>query len=347
VSAPTGAPTRYDHIPSPPFTHLRRLTDAGGLYEHARGTTPRREHGYCVDDVARALVVVCREGGPVQDELGEHYLSFVLAAQDEDGRFRNRRGTDLRFHGPPTVEDCWGRALWGLGTAAGDPRALAAFDRGARWRSPSPRAMAFAALGASEVLSLHPGHDGALALLSATPAVVGMPGHQAEWPWPQPRLTYANAVLPEALLAVGAALDAAGLVADGLRLLAWLLDAQTHNGHLSLVPAAGRGPFESAPGFDQQPIEAAALADACARAHTLTGQGRWLDGISRAADWFLGANDTARPLYDPVSGGGCDGLERYGRNENQGAESTLALVSTLQHARTHLTTPGSTRDDAG
>jgi hypothetical protein len=347
VSAPTGAPTRYDHIPSPPFTHLRRLTDAGGLYEHARGTTPRREHGYCVDDVARALVVVCREGGPVQDELGEHYLSFVLAAQDEDGRFRNRRGTDLRFHGPPTVEDCWGRALWGLGTAAGDPRALAAFDRGARWRSPSPRAMAFAALGASEVLSLHPGHDGALALLSATPAVVGMPGHQAEWPWPQPRLTYANAVLPEALLAVGAALDAAGLVADGLRLLAWLLDAQTHNGHLSLVPAAGRGPFESAPGFDQQPIEAAALADACARAHTLTGQGRWLDGISRAAEWFLGANDTARPLYDPVSGGGCDGLERYGRNENQGAESTLALVSTLQHARTHLTTPGSIRDDAG
>jgi hypothetical protein len=347
VSAPTGAPTRYDHIPSPPFTHLRRLTDAGGLYEHARGTTPRREHGYCVDDVARALVVVCREGGPVQDELGEHYLSFVLAAQDEDGRFRNRRGTDLRFHGPPTVEDCWGRALWGLGAAAGDPRALAAFDRGARWRSPSPRAMAFASLGAAAVLSVHPGHDGALALLSATPAVVGMPGHQAEWPWPQPRLTYANAVLPEALLAVGAALDAAGLVADGLRLLAWLLDAQTHNGHLSLVPAAGRGPFESAPGFDQQPIEAAALADACARAHTLTGQGRWLDGISRTADWFLGANDTARPLYDPVSGGGCDGLERYGRNENQGAESTLALVSTLQHARTHLTTPGSTRDDAG
>jgi hypothetical protein len=347
VSAPTGAPTRYDHIPSPPFTHLRRLTDAGGIYEHARGTTPRREHGYCLDDVARALVVVCREGGPVQDELGEHYLSFVLAAQDEDGRFRNRRGTDLRFQGPPTVEDCWGRALWGLGAAAGDPRALAAFDRGARWRSPSPRAMAFASLGASEVLSVHPGHDGALALLSAAPAVIGRPGHRAEWPWPQPRLTYANAVLPEALLAVGAALGAAGLVADGLRLLAWLLDVQTHNGHLSLVPAAGRGPFDSAPGFDQQPIEAAALADACARAHTLTGQGRWLDGISRAADWFLGANDTARPLHDPVSGGGCDGLERYGRNENQGAESTLALVSTLQHARAHLTAPGSTRADAG
>ena len=38
-------------------------------------------------------------------------------------------------------------------------------------------------------------------------------------------------------------------------------------------------------------------------------------------------------MHDPVSGGGFDGLERFGRNENQGAESTLALLSTLQQAR--------------
>jgi hypothetical protein len=353
VSAPTGAPARYDHIPSPPFTHLRRLTDAGGIYEHARGTTPRREHGYCLDDVARGLVVVCREGGPAQDDLREHYLSFVLAAQDEDGRFRNRRGTDLRFRGVPTVEDCWGRALWALGAAAGDARALAAFERGARWRSPSPRAMAFAALGAAGVLSVQPMHGGALDLLGAAAIAIGRPAPRTEWPWPEPRLAYANAVLPEALLVAGAALDVAAMIDDGLRLLAWLIDVQTRHGHLSLVPAAGWGPFDRGPGFDQQPIEAAALADACARAYSLTGQKRWLDGISRAADWFLGANDTARPLYDPVSGGGCDGLERYGRNENQGAESTLALVSTLQQARAHLslgqhaTTPGSTVKGVG
>jgi hypothetical protein len=58
--------------------------------------------------------------------------------------------------------------------------------------------------------------------------------------------------------------------------------------------------------------------------------------VSRAAEWFLGANDAGTPLYDPVSGGGCDGLERDGRNENQGAESTLALMSTLQQARARL-----------
>ena len=54
-------PVARGDIPAPIFRHLRRLTDAGGLYEHAEGVTPRREHGYCLDDVARALMVVCRE----------------------------------------------------------------------------------------------------------------------------------------------------------------------------------------------------------------------------------------------------------------------------------------------
>jgi len=70
--------------PPPPFTHLRRLTDEGGLYEHAKGTTPRREHGYCLDDVARALVVVSREPEATLDDLRRQYLSFVLAAQAGD-----------------------------------------------------------------------------------------------------------------------------------------------------------------------------------------------------------------------------------------------------------------------
>jgi hypothetical protein len=326
-------PGDQGRFPSSPFAHLRRMTDAGGLYEHARGTTPRREHGYCLDDVARALVVVCREDGHAQDDLREQYLSFVLAAQDADGRFRNRRGTDLRWRGAPSVEDCWGRGLWALGAAADDPRALTAFDRGARWRAPWTRAMAFAALGAAELLRVQPEHRGALDLLGAAAELIGRSAPGPDWPWPEPRLTYANAVLPEALLAAGHALDAPALVADGLRLLGWLLDAQIRDGHLSVVPVAGRGPLDSGPGFDQQPIEAAALADACARAHAITGDDRWLDGIHRAAAWFLGANDAGVSLYDPGSGGGCDGLERGGRNENQGAESTLALVSTLQQVR--------------
>ena len=324
-------------VPSPDFTHLRRLTDAGGLYEHADGSTPRPEHGYCVDDVARGLVVVCREPGSALDDLRELYLAFVLAAQDAEGRFHNRRHTDLSWSDDPSVEDCWGRALWGLGTAvARNPelrvRALEAFDRSARLRSPHRRSMAFAALGAAEVLAVLPSHDGAKRLIVAAAAVIGRPALDKAWPWPEPRLSYANAALPDALLAAGVALDAPGLVADGLGLLSWLLDTQTLDGHLSVVPVGGRGPGESGPGFDQQPIEVAALAEACARAHLIARRQRWATGIELAAAWFDGANDAGTSLRGP-EGGGCDGLERTGRNENQGAESTLALLSTLQQAR--------------
>jgi hypothetical protein len=331
-------------LPGGSFTHLRRLTDAGGLYEHASGTEPRREHGYCVDDVARALVVLCRDGGSGADDLREQYLSFVLAAQVDDGRFRNRRAADLTWQAVPPdgepVEDCWGRALWGLGAAvARGPHAtgpaLAAFERGARWRSPHPRAMAFAAFGAADVLAAVPGHGPSRDLLRAAAVLIGRPAVGTAWPWPQPRLTYANAALPEALFAAGKALDDPSLVADGRKLLAWLLELQTRDGHLSVVPVGGWGPADlgGGPGFDQQPIEVAALADACARAFTVAGNPRWTAGLQLAVSWFLGANDAGTSLHDPESGGGCDGLHAHGRNENQGAESTVALLSTFQHAR--------------
>jgi hypothetical protein len=324
-------------VPAPVFTHLRRLTDAGGLYEHAQGTTPRREHGYCLDDVARALVVTCREPGSELDDLREQYLGFVLAAQHADGRFHNRRDLTLAWSDTPSVEDCWGRALWSLGAAAEHPqlrdRALAAFDRAARLRSPHRRSMAYAALGAADVLAVQPGHAGARALLVAAASTIGRPLAVRVWPWPELRLSYANALLPDALLAAGAALDAPSLVADGLGLLGWLLDRQTRDGHLSVVPVGGRGPAEPGPGFDQQPIEVAALAQACARAYQIAGRRRWAEGVELAVSWFLGANDTGVPLLDPETGGGFDGLHQDRRNDNQGAESTLALLTTLQQAR--------------
>ena len=142
----------------------------------------------------------------------------------------------------------------------------------------------------------------------------------------------ANAVIPDLLLAAGDILNDRRLVDDGLLLLGWLLAVETAGDHLSPTPAGGRGPGDPRPGFDQQPIEVASLADACARAFELTGDPLWSRAVDRAAAWFRGANDLGIPLADEVTGGCCDGLERQGRNDNQGAESTLAMISTLQHA---------------
>ena len=328
--------------PEPSFEHIVRLTDQHGTFEHADHTTPRPEHGYCTDDMARLLVVTSRE--PNRDIVVEGLqlaaLRFVIDAQAPQGSCRNRMSSDGRWHGPWVTEDCWGRSLWGLGTAAARAEnqetrevALAAFERGTGVRSPWPRAMAFAALGAAEVLSASPGHEQALSLMVDAAGAVGRPGSDPTWPWPEPRLTYANALLPEAMIAAGAALDREPLLRDGLHLLGWLLDRETRGDHLSVTPVGGAGPGDSSPAFDQQPIEVAAIADACARAARIDESMQWAKGLSRAVNWFLGDNDAHTPMWDPQSGGGYDGLHHDGPNLNQGAESTLAAISTLQHAR--------------
>ena len=328
--------------PAPPFRHLQRLTDHIGLLEHAEGIVPRHEHGYCVDDVARGLVVVCREPSPSQELiiLERRYLHFLAQAQAADGRFHNRLGNDRRWHDQPGTQDCWGRSLWALGTAAtrGATRQIreesfTRFGVSARVSSPWPHAMAFAALGAAEILEKWRGHSGALALLDQASTVIGEPPANPAWPWPQRRLSYANAAIAEAVIVAGWKLGRDRVLRNGLRMLEWLVASETRDGHLSVVPAGGWGPGEARPAFDQQPIEVAALADACVRAAAVTGDSSWLAGAGMSVAWFLGDNDARVPLLDEQTGGGCDGLGPTSRSRNQGAELTLAMISVLQQGR--------------
>ena len=328
-------------VPVISFDHLLRLSDDTGLFEHARGAIPRREHGYCVDDVARGLVVLSREASltPPLVSLASTYLAFVSHAQDPTGQCHNRLGYDRRWRDEPGVADCWGRAVWGLGSLAASAslpwlraEALDRFELSAGCRSPWRRATAFAVLGALAVLRAHPGHGAARALLGDALPSLGGCADDPSWPWPEPRLTYANASVAEALLGAGAAIGEQGAVSDGLALLAWLFDVQTNEGHLSPVPVGGWACGEPRPGFDQQPIEVAALADAAAAAYLLTGDRIWAASVRRCVSWFAGGNDGGVSLYDSGTGGGFDGLEQNGRNANQGAESTLAALATHQRA---------------
>jgi hypothetical protein len=328
------------------FEHVQRLSDHVGIFEHADHTTPRREHGYCVDDVARLLIVLVRQPSPNKtlNNLERVAMRFLGDSQTVDGRVRDRCDVAGRWSGPGTVNDAWGRSMWAFGTAAARSTinthrqaGLAYFGHGTEQRSPHRRAMAFAALGAAEVLMAEPHHQRARNILADAAAIIGRPGADPEWPWPEARLSYANAAVAEALIAAGVGLVRPELVDDGLALLAWLLARETRDGHLSPTPVHGSGPGDHGPGFDQQPIEVAAMADACYRAYTATEDTSWLYGIEMAGAWFEGDNDAGAPMIDAESGGGYDGLRADGPNLNQGAESTLAMVSTMQHAK-RLTT---------
>jgi hypothetical protein len=348
-------PVQLTDVPEPRWDHVFRLSDDTGLLEHARNAIARREHGYCVDDVSRGLLVACREPRPAPELIrhAEQYLAFLTHAQGPDGAFRNRLTYHREWLDEPSLGDWWGRALWGLGTAAARGatgwirrEAMNAYRQGVHCRSPWPRAMAFAGLGAAEVLRADPHDRDSTRLLGDAATVIGVPGSDRDWVWPERELTYANPALAEVVIATGDLLGDEGLLTEGLRMLAWLCEMQEHHGHLSTVPVGGWRPGEDRHRYDQQPIEAAATADACATAAAVTGDERWDAPLFQSIAWFLGDNDTGSVMYDPDTSGCYDGLTADGPNLNQGAESTLALVATLQHART-LASRSATRPSGG
>lgn len=325
-------------LPQPDFGHLRALTDRLGVWEHAAFSNPRQDHGFCTDDNARALVVVNRQAaisGGLTD-LAATYLGFVLEARTPEG-FHNRR--DLRGAWTDTVggDDCQGRAWWGLGTAYSlSPESWMRDAAAGAWRecgfsSPHLRANAYAALGAADVMESTKPTDIARRVLDATTATI-VAAARSNIPWPERRLSYDNARLPEALIAGGSALDDNKRLSLGLRLLEWLVDVETNEGHFSFAPAGGVELAGQRPGFDQQPLECWAMADACYRAWIVTGMSLWREHALNAVGWLLGLNDTGAVLYDHVTGGTADGLMSEGINENYGAESTIAGLGALQVA---------------
>lgn len=320
------------------FQHLLAISDDRGVFEHCKGAEPRIEHGYCVDDVSRALIVLERTG-PLTDELdslANTCLNFLLDSQQPDGTVINRQDIRGAWHGESNTRDHWGRAMWAWGTSAARSasveraaRSGAAFIRSARQRSPFLRSMVFAGLGAGELLRVIPDYPVAASILEDTTRMIGAP-KTSSWPWPEPRLTYANAAIPHVLILSGAYSGDDALTQRGLDLLEWLLDLQVRDGHISVIPSGGWAPPEPLPGFDQQPIEVATLVDACLAAYEVTEDPAWLLAARQGALWFIGDNDNGVWMHDPLTGGGFDGLTEDGYNPNRGAESTLAFLSAIQ-----------------
>jgi len=247
---------------------------------------------------------------------------------------------DRRWAEDVGSEDSHARALWALGVATRrgrtpDIRDLANKLFGealpAAGAFTNLRPWAYVLLGLDEYLRT--GKDGERAadmrrnlarrLLKAWQA-----NSTDEWPWWEDRLTWGNAKLPHALLISGARLSHDGMVDAALKALGWLLDVQrADSGELSIIGNKGwcvRGKQRAR--FDQQPIEAKGLVQACLAAAMITRDPRWAREARRCFEWFLGGNDVNAVMYNARTGGCQDGLGPDGAHPNQGAESTLAYV---------------------
>jgi hypothetical protein len=330
--------------------HLEALSDEVGILQHAIGSRPDPAHGYCTDDVARALQVDLLHqhvlGWQHVAESASRNLRFLEAAFDPmTGRFRNFRGIDGTWRVEVASEDSQGRALLALGetmSGASDGaivgRARMLFERalplaeGLRARRATASAMLAmdAALRADPTQATMPAYaDLATRLMSSFERA-----RVLTWPWPEARVTYENALLPRALIAAGSRLASSPMLAIGLRALDWLVAAQTAPaGHFSPV---GNGWWSSGGDksrFDQQPIEATATLLAAEAAFRATGAVTYRDVMERTYAWFLGGNDLGVDVAVPSRGASYDGLTRHGVNGNQGAESTLMWLIALEHIR--------------
>ena len=340
-------------LPEIKLSHLSRMTDSTGVFQHAVFSVPNFSEGYCTDDNARAFVLALQLGELGEDPEGVGSLATTCAAflhhafNFERKRFHNHMSFDRHWLDEPGSEDCHGRALWALGVGVGRSPLrnfqmmagqLFALALPALMEFTSPRAWAFGLMGIHEYLRRLKGDS----LVNQTRDILA--GRLMElfernagpdWCWFEESLSYDNPKLAHALIVSGRAAGQPAIFEKGLRALRWLSELQiSEKGHFRPIGSNGfyrRGGTRA--NFDQQPIEAQAMVSACLEAYRSTSDFWWYEQAQRAFDWFIGWNDLGLELYSPESGGCRDGLHVDRVNGNQGAESTLAFLLSLTEMR--------------
>lgn len=325
------------------FRGITRLSDDTGMFQHSVFSIPDRAHGYCIDDNARALMLMNRIGSHDADKanhLATIYASFLQHAWNPNARrFRNFMGFARNWLESEGSEDSNGRTLWALGSTAAEGHSIS-LRRWARilfnesapiaFEFRSPRSWAFAALGALEVLKVDADNDHAKEIVTRAVEVLK---HQlasvnaTDWLWYESVLAYDNCRLPEALIRCGLYLGDNDAIEKAMATLRWITAQQTTVAGLFRPVGSetfGREYTDALP-FDQQAVEAWAAIDAADAAFDATGDLCWVEEANRAYQWFFGANDRGAAIADAHSGTCRDGIIARGVNENEGAESTLAL----------------------
>jgi glycosyltransferase involved in cell wall biosynthesis len=344
---------RPRELPEMKLDHLMRMTDSTGVFQHAVFGVPNFSEGYCTDDNARAFILAVLlselgEGAESARTLATTSAAFLHHAFDlNTKRFHNYMSFERGWLDTQGSDDCQGRALWALGIGVGRSPfrgfqmmagQLFANALPSLMELTSPRAWAFGLIGIHEYLRRLSGdslvNQTREALTSRLMDHFERSAHP-EWRWFEEELSYDNAKLAHALILSGSATGQTAVFERGLEALRWLNEIQTsEKGHFRPIGSNGfyrRGGTRAT--FDQQPIEAQAMASACLEAYRATSEIWWFEQAQRAFDWFIGWNDLGLELYSAESGGCGDGLHVDRVNGNQGAESTLAFLLSLAEMR--------------
>lgn len=334
-------------MPEFSLDYVKRLTDNTGIIQHAKYGIPNWKEGYCVDDNARALIMVLMTNQLKANkdalQLLPSYLSFLHYMQLEDGRFRNFLSYNGQYLDEIGSEDAFGRTIWALGYLINNApnNQYAEFGYELFWKAAPNfdnltylRGISNAIIGISYFLKEEPSNKqmlGALRQLTTKLTNAYEATKSENWHWFENHLTYDNALLPLALFhssEITADEKVRNIALEAMKFLEMLTVNSKY-----LNPVGNNGWYfkdGEMPLNDQQAIETMAMVLMYSQAYKVTRDPQYMNKMFKGYLWFLGENSLRAPLYDHETKGCCDGLQLTGVNRNQGAESTLAyLISHL------------------
>jgi len=336
---------------------LRRLTDATGIIQFAQVCEADKLSGYTLDDNARALIAVSRYYVTTRDqqalELMGIYLNFIRFCQIDDGSFLNyvdHHGKHSELNHHVNLQDSNGRAVWALGYVASLRGNIPmAFVKPAEMtlqkaltviaKLTSPRAISFAIKGLYAFNHRAKRRDISKTVSGLADQLVAYYHNcRAEnWKWFEPYLTYANAIIPEALLHAYVLTGKAAYAKVARSSFEFLLSRTFRDDMIRVISNRGWLNYGStASEFGEQPIDVTDTIIALWSFWRAYRSPQYRRQMHVAFEWFLGRNHLGQMVCNPVSGGCHDGLEETNVNLNQGAESTACyLMARLVMERLH------------
>jgi glycosyltransferase involved in cell wall biosynthesis len=335
------------NLPAINLNHIQAMTTDVGIIQFSKINQPDIKSGYTLDDNARALVATCMDFklSGEKERINEirKYLDFIKFCQQPNGNFLNYVDKDRNFtdqNQEVNLDDSNGRALWSLGYVVSlkdilpksiIKEAISVFENAlpCMLLVKSPRAMAFAMKG---IFYFHKGKKAAdhLDMVNVfANRLLELYKNESNiiWEWYEGYMTYANSILPEAMLYAWL-MTGESIYKDVARTsFNFLLTLIFNKNGIEVISNKGwlqKG--QEAGHFGEQPIDVAYTIMTLSKFYDVFMDENYHQKMEVAFNWFLGNNRLQQIIYNPCTGGCYDGLEETHVNLNQGAESTVSYL---------------------
>lgn len=327
--------------------HLKQMTTEVGMIQFSEVNQPDLRSGYTLDDNARAMVSMAMlyKEAPNDETLESIsiYLNFIKFCQQPKGDFLNYLDRNKHFTSQNVItnlDDSNGRAVWALGylmTLKGlipekmTEKAAKILDKSMMHLSSihSTRSMAFAIKGLHHYQMIAPNAETLKLIIQLSNRILAM--YQSEssekWQWYESYLTYANSILPEAMLYAWQLTGDKVYKDTAMVSLQFLLSKIFNENGIEVISNKKwlrKG--ERAEPYGEQPIDVAYTIMTLDVFYKALKDEDYKEKMNTAFNWFLGENRLHQIVYNPSTGGCYDGLEEFNVNLNQGAESTVSYL---------------------